>query len=307
MGVHALQNLPRWRQHLQPTCAPPRTVCSPACRTCTKSATPRAWRRRSDSGVFLEAKLLAGQTDTAATGHERRAAAPGRANYCPRLPANTNLNAILAANTLAQVMPSFVRSALGTLGQVSATSPASFPLPARLMASWKAKATWKTCCAWPPGRFRACRAINCRAWSRPAPPPTAACKPPGSWKSPCATCRTSCRCRSNSSAKNRRRTKTSPERQRTKDPKQKLWRVELAFDMEPLGPLQVQAQLTQGRLSSQLWAERALHRQPDRKPPGQPARAPGDSGLNVGDWSATGHPAPGPKTGLEQRWVDETA
>ena len=52
--------------------------------------------------------------------------------------------------------------------------------------------------------------------------------------------------------------KDQPERKDSKEPKQMLWRVELAFDMEPLGPLQVQAQLTQGKLSSQLWATRAF-------------------------------------------------
>lgn len=36
-----------------------------------------------------------------------------------------------------------------------------------------------------------------------------------------------------------------------------LWKIELAFDVAPLGPLQVQAQLTRGTLSSQLWAERS--------------------------------------------------
>ena len=46
------------------------------------------------------------------------------------------------------------------------------------------------------------------------------------------------------------------ERHEEREPKQQLWRVELAFDMEPLGPLQVQAQLIRGSLSSQLWAER---------------------------------------------------
>ncbi|MFP3527473.1 flagellar hook-length control protein FliK, partial [Pantoea sp. SIMBA_072] len=40
------------------------------------------------------------------------------------------------------------------------------------------------------------------------------------------------------------------------DPLQALWRIELAFDLSPLGPLQVQAQFSQGRLSGHLWAER---------------------------------------------------
>lgn len=49
------------------------------------------------------------------------------AELMPALPASTNLNAILAANTLAQMLPSFVRSPLGTLGQMGArTAPGGF-------------------------------------------------------------------------------------------------------------------------------------------------------------------------------------
>jgi hypothetical protein len=58
------------------------------------------------------------------------------AQLTPGLPASTNLGAIIAANTLAQAMPSFVRNALGMLGQVSAKpSPTSFPLPERMLQS----------------------------------------------------------------------------------------------------------------------------------------------------------------------------
>ncbi len=38
--------------------------------------------------------------------------------------------------------------------------------------------------------------------------------------------------------------------------RERLWKVDLAFDLEPLGPMQVNAQLLRGTLSSQLWAER---------------------------------------------------
>jgi hypothetical protein len=47
------------------------------------------------------------------------------------------------------------------------------------------------------------------------------------------------------------------EQHEQRDPLAALWRIELAFDLAPLGPLQVQAQLSQGRLSGQLWAERS--------------------------------------------------
>ena len=48
----------------------------------------------------------------------------------------------------------------------------------------------------------------------------------------------------------------SPAQQKNSTP-QTLWRVDLAFNLEPLGALQVQAQLLRGCFSSQLWAERA--------------------------------------------------
>ncbi|MFH7611668.1 flagellar hook-length control protein FliK, partial [Pseudomonas syringae pv. tagetis] len=41
-----------------------------------------------------------------------------------------------------------------------------------------------------------------------------------------------------------------------KDTREKLMKDDQAFDQEPLGPLQVHAQLLRGKLSSQLWAER---------------------------------------------------
>ena len=89
----------------------------------------------ANSGLFLEAKLLSGQNPTLAPDMKGDLLKL-IAQLTPGLPANTNLNAIIAANTLAQAMPSFVRSALGMLGQVSAKpSPTSFPLPERLLQS----------------------------------------------------------------------------------------------------------------------------------------------------------------------------
>ncbi|MCX7080100.1 MAG: flagellar hook-length control protein FliK, partial [Pseudomonas sp.] len=89
----------------------------------------------TNSGLFLEAKLLAGQNPSLTPdmkGNLLRLIA----QITPGLPGNTSFNAIIAANTLAQVLPSFVRSALGTLGQVSAKpQPTSFPLPSRLLQS----------------------------------------------------------------------------------------------------------------------------------------------------------------------------
>ncbi|MCY1290052.1 Flagellar hook-length control protein FliK [compost metagenome] len=87
-----------------------------------------------------------------------------------------------------------------------------------------------------------------------------------------------------------------------------LWRIELAFDLAPLGPLQVQAQLAHGSLSSQMWAEREntarlIHGELDNL-----RQRLVDAGLTVGDLACRqGLPPQGPRTSLEQRWVDETA
>jgi hypothetical protein len=100
----------------------------------------------------------------------------------------------------------------------------------------------------------------------------------------------------------------APKEEREVKEKEKLWRVELAFDLEPLGPLQVQAQLLGGSLSSQMWAERessaALI---DSELSNLRARLV-NCGLNVGDLACnTGVPPQGTRTVLEQRWVDENA
>jgi hypothetical protein len=93
-----------------------------------------------------------------------------------------------------------------------------------------------------------------------------------------------------------------------KEQKETLWRIDLAFDLDPLGPLQVQAQLLRGSLSSQLWAERADTAQLiDQELDNLRQRLLG-AGLEVGELSCRqGMPPQGPKTNLEQRWVDETA
>lgn len=169
----------------------------------------------ANSGAFLEAKLLTGQTPTLAPDMKADLLKL-IAQLTPGLPSSTSFNAIIAANTLAQALPNFVRNALGTLGQVSAKPlPSSFPCPTACCKAWKAKAIWNSCCASPLPLFHGCKAINCRVWNRPASLTTAACSAPGSWKSPCATCRTSCRCRSSSSAKkprNANRNRTSAAR-----------------------------------------------------------------------------------------------
>jgi hypothetical protein len=88
----------------------------------------------------------------------------------------------------------------------------------------------------------------------------------------------------------------------------KLWRVELAFDLAPLGPLQVQAQLLHGSLSSELWAERpATARLIASQLHDLRARLL-DCGLAVTEINCHhGTPPRGPSTQVQHRWVDDTA
>ncbi|MGM3422004.1 flagellar hook-length control protein FliK [Pseudomonas benzopyrenica] len=87
-----------------------------------------------------------------------------------------------------------------------------------------------------------------------------------------------------------------------------LWKVELAFDLAPLGPLQVRAQLASGRLSSEFWAEKgATATLIDTELPHLRDRLLA-AGFVVGDLSSRqGRPARHPRTSLEQRWIDDTA
>ena len=87
-----------------------------------------------------------------------------------------------------------------------------------------------------------------------------------------------------------------------------LWKVELAFDLAPLGPLQVRAQLASGRLSSEFWAEKnATATLIDTELPHLRDRLLA-AGFVVGDLSSRqGRPARNPRTSLEQRWIDDTA
>ena len=90
--------------------------------------------------------------------------------------------------------------------------------------------------------------------------------------------------------------------------KETLWRVELAFELDHLGPLQVRAQLLRGSLSSQLWAERADTTALIKAELGHLRERLQAAGLEVGELACSqGMPPQGPKTSLEQRWVDETA
>ncbi|SDO24603.1 flagellar hook-length control protein FliK [Pseudomonas jinjuensis] len=87
-----------------------------------------------------------------------------------------------------------------------------------------------------------------------------------------------------------------------------IWHVELAFDLDSLGPLQVQASLARGAVSSQLWAERESTASLIDHELDNLRQRLCDAGLSVNQLSCRqGKPPRGERTAVEQRWVDEQA
>ncbi len=262
-----------------------------------------------NSGVFLEAKLLAGQDPQIPPLDMKGALLRLVADLLPTLPAATNLNAILAANTLAQVLPNFVRNPLSTLGQIGARqAPAGFPLPDRLMAKLAGEGDLENLLRLAAGAISRLQSHQLSSLEQTGTTADGRLQTTWQLEIPMRTLQDIVPLQVKFQREEPPPDKDQPERKDKKDPKQMLWRVELAFDMEPLGPLQVQAQLTQGKLSSQLWASRPFTASLIESHLGSLRERLVTSGINVGDLDChLGTPPRGPRTGLEQRWVDETA
>ncbi|MEO3725555.1 flagellar hook-length control protein FliK [Pseudomonas syringae] len=263
----------------------------------------------ANSGVFLETKLLTGQTPTLAPDMKADLLKL-IAQITPGLPGNTNLNAIIAANTLAQALPSFVRNALGMLGQVSAKPvPSSFPLPDRLLQSLEGE-----------GDLEHLLRLAAAAVSRLQSHQLSSLEQTGvtddgrllsTWQLeiPMRNLQDIVPLQVKFQREEApEKQEANEQRREEREPKQQLWRVDLAFDMEPLGPMQIQAQLISGSLSSQLWAERPYTASLIESNLTALRQRLLDSGLNVGDIDChLGTPPQGIQTRLEHRWVDETA
>ncbi|KAA0947297.1 flagellar hook-length control protein FliK [Pseudomonas sp. ANT_H14] len=262
-----------------------------------------------NSGVFLEAKLLAGQNPQVPPLDMKGSLLRLVAELMPALPASTSLNAILAANTLAQMLPSFVRSPLGTLGQVGAKpSPGGFPLPERLMQRLEGEGSLENLLRLAAGAISRLQSHQLSSLEQTGTTADGRLQTTWQLEIPMRTLQDIVPLQVKFQREEPAPDKEQPERKIERDAKKMLWRVELAFDMEPLGPLQVQAQLTQGKLSSQLWATRPFTASLIESHLGSLRERLVSSGLNVGDLDChLGTPPRGPKTGLEQRWVDETA
>lgn len=259
-----------------------------------------------NSGAFLEAKLLSGQTQ-ALTPDLKATLLRLIAQILPGLPANTSFNPGVAASTQAQAMPTFVRNALGMLGQVSAKpQPGGFPLPSRTLQSDREDSLENLLklAAAAVSRLQSHQLSSLEqsgrtadgnlltTWQLEIPMRNAHDIVPLQLKF----------------QREEPPEKEPQEKTATRSLKDPLWRVELAFDLAPLGPLHVQAQLLRGNLSGQLWAERSDTADLIASQLGSLRQRLNDAGLSVTDLDChQGTPPHASHCPLEQRWVDETA
>ncbi|WP_455808172.1 flagellar hook-length control protein FliK [Pseudomonas koreensis] len=262
------------------------------------------------SGVFLEAKLLAG-LNPAHMPDMKANLMRLIAQILPGLPDNTSYGAAAASNTLARTMPNAIRNALGTLGLVAArTQPSIFPLPSRTVSGGEkeddleillklAAAAVSRLQSHQLGGLEQTRTnadgTQVTTWQLEVPMRNAHDIVPLQVKVQ----------REDTPDQEAAEDRDDGE---IKDTREKLWKVDLAFNLEPLGPLQVHAQLLRGTLSSQLWAERPDSAALIEHELGYLRERLIACGLAVGELACShGTPPSGPRTALEQRWIDENA
>jgi hypothetical protein len=252
------------------------------------------------SGLFLEARLLAG---TAAQGPDLKS---DLLRLIAQLP--VPMNPAQAANTLAQVLPGYIRSALGTLGQVGEKPQASsFPLPSRLLQSLEGEDDLEHLLRLASAAISRLQSHQLSSLEQTGTTADGRMQTTWQLEIPMRNHQDIVPLQVKLQREDTRQ-QTPRERNEPHEPVEKLWRVELAFDLNPLGPLQVQAQLLRGSLSSELWAEQPSTASLIESQLGNLRQRLLASGLNVGELNChLGTPPQGSRTHLEQRWVDETA
>ncbi|MCF6755220.1 flagellar hook-length control protein FliK [Stutzerimonas balearica] len=254
----------------------------------------------SASGVFLEARLLAGLTGSAPA--DVKALLLRLLAQLPTQPTSTPQLAAQSGAGFGQALPAFARQALGALGQANAQQLAlNFPLGARLPAGMEEEADLEMLLK------LAAAAVSRLQTHQLSSLAQTHVTPDGSqlttWQLELPM-----RDRQDVVPLQIKLQREAPARENSKEQPEPLWRVELAFDLAPLGPLQVQAQLQRGCLSSQLWAERASTASLVSAELEHLRERLLSAGLQVGQLDCRqGTPPQGPRTSLEQRFVDETA
>ncbi len=252
------------------------------------------------SGVFFEARLLAGQTD--GLQGDLKAALLRLLAQMPNLPGSTPLSGAQAGGALGQALPAFARNALGALGQGNPRQLAvGFPLPSKLPPGLEDEADLELLLKLAAAAVSRLQTHQLSSLAQTQVGPDGALLTTWQLELPMRDQREIVPLQI-------KLQREGPPAKQDQEPVETLWKIELAFDVAPLGPLQVQAQLLRGTLSSQLWAERGATAElisaelPHLRDRLQAA------GLDVGELACRqGVPPQGTRTTLEQRFVDETA
>ncbi|MEC4240326.1 flagellar hook-length control protein FliK [Pseudomonas sp. DSV-1] len=260
-----------------------------------------------NSGAFLEAKLLSGQVQALAPDMKATLLRL-IAQILPGVPASTGFNPGMAASTQAQALPTFVRNALGMLGQVSAKpQPGGFPLPQRSVQSGEHEDSLENLLKLAAAAISRLQSHQLSSLEQSGRTADGGVLTTWQLEIPMRNAHdiVPLQVKFQREDPPEKEPQDTPEPREIKDP---LWRVELAFDLAPLGPLHVQAQLLRGSLSGQLWAERASTAHLIESQLGDLRQRLNDAGLSVTDLDChQGTPPQSGHTRLEQRWVDETA
>ncbi|HCH78924.1 MAG TPA: flagellar hook-length control protein FliK, partial [Pseudomonas sp.] len=252
------------------------------------------------SGVFLEARLLAGQTD--GLQGDLKAGLLRLLAQMPNLPGSTPLASAQASAAMGQALPAFARQALGSLAQSNVRQLAlGFPLPTRLPPGLEEEADLEMLLKLAAAAVSRLQTHQLSSLAQTQIGPDGALLTTWQLELPMRDQRDIVPLQI-------KLQREEEPRKQEKERGEPLWKIELAFDVAPLGPLQVQAQLTRGTLTSQLWAERSATAQLVATELTHLRERLQAAGLSVGELSCRqGTPPQGPSTNLEQRFVDEKA
>ncbi|HEX8591838.1 MAG TPA: flagellar hook-length control protein FliK [Pseudomonas sp.] len=264
----------------------------------------------NSSGLFMEAKLLSGLNPMAGPDLKANLMRVIQ-QILPGLPGGPGYDAAAASNMLTRTMPGALRSVLGTMGLVTAPAlPVHFPLPSRSVKGGGkeddleillklAAAAVSRLQSHQLGGLEQTRTTaegtQLTTWQLEIPMRNAHDIVPLQVKVQ----------REDTPEKDKAADKEEGE---VGEVREKLWTIDLAFDLDPLGPLQVQARLLRGNLSSQLWAERADSAALISHELNHLRERLVACGLTVGELACRqGTPPQGARTTLERRWIDENA
>jgi len=249
----------------------------------------------SDSGALLEAKLLAGQTG--ALPNDLKANLLRLVGQLlPNLPGALP-TASASANNVALALPALLREALGHQRQQAA----GFPLPARVLNQLDGEADLETLLKLAAAAIARLQTHQLSSLAQTQTTADGNLLTTWQLEVPMRDAQQMV------AVQLKIQSEEQPQKGR-KEQGETLWRVDLAFDLDPLGPLQVQAQLLRGSLSTQFWAERSETAALVSRELAHLRERLQASGLEVGELACRqGTPPRGPRTGLDQRWVDETA